>query len=140
MRRTFCFLTGDLDPTCQPVQRAELAKQEIAMTLEVRFLSAFVRKVDIAEYYPGGRPAFEQKHRLGRDDGALYSVVAMSTTDLEVSLQDIASAGFQVDHFCAVADMWCGPILEVRTIRFYCHADKFPPAWFAAANGEVSCG
>lgn len=105
------------------------------MTLEVRLLSAFVRKVDIAKHYPGGCPEFEQRHVLGNSDTQLYSLVAMSPKDLEASLQDIVSAGFQADQFCAVADMWHGPIQSVPTIQFHCQADTFPPVWFASAAG-----
>ena len=136
----FLFFTGDLRPTCQPGHIAKLAKQEIVMTLEVRLLSAFVRKVDIAKHYPGGCPEFEQRHVLGNSDTQLYSLVAMSPKDLEASLQDIVSAGFQADQFCAVADMWHGPIQSVPTIQFHCQADTFPPVWFASAAGETAHG
>lgn len=44
----FLFCTGDLYPTCQPGRFAEVAKQEIVMTVHVQLLSAFIRKADIA--------------------------------------------------------------------------------------------
>ncbi len=110
------------------------------MALKVRFLSAFVRKIDISTHYPGGCPVFEERHRLGRTDHDLYSLVAMSATDLEASVQEIADFGLQVDRFFAVADMWHGPIREVPMISFDCRIGEFPPVWFANAVGEVAHG
>jgi hypothetical protein len=108
------------------------------MALEVRFLSAFVRKADIFTYYPGGCSVFKERHRLGSADSALYSLVAMSATDLEASIMEIADLGFDVERFFAVADMWHGPMREVPMIRFNCRERKFPPSWFASAVEGVS--
>jgi hypothetical protein len=132
------FLTGDLDPTCQPVHIAELAKQEMVMALEVRFLSAFVRKSDISMHYPGGCPAFEQEQLLGRADSALYSLIAMSAADLEAAVSNVARSGFDVNRFVAVADMWQGPIQSVQGVAFKSRSGAFPPVWFATARKEPS--
>lgn len=72
----FLFCTGDLYPTCQPGRFAEVAKQEIVMTVHVQLLSAFIRKADIADYYPGGYETFEQQRTLGEGVAYLYRLEA----------------------------------------------------------------
>jgi len=79
------------------------------MTVEVKFLSALIRKADVAAHYPGGCAAFEQSHLLGTGDEHLYCCLAMSGQDLDVLIEQIHQAGFDTEQFVSMADMWGGP-------------------------------
>ncbi len=110
------------------------------MTVPVRFLSAFVRKADIAKHYPGGIATFESEQLLGEGDEALYCALAMSGHDLHLTLTALGQTGFDTDRYVALADMWHGPIKQVSQIEFDYHLDGFPPVWQAraVASREVS--
>lgn len=108
------------------------------MTVEVKLLSALIRKVDIAEHYPGGCAAFEANHLLGEGDSHLYRLIAMSGQDLEWSIEQIAQAGLETDRFVSIADMWGGPCKHEPGIEYVCEPDTFPPRWFAHASEESS--
>ncbi len=132
----FLFCTGDLYPTCQPGRLAELAKQEIVMTVHVQLLSAFIRKADIAAHYPGGCETFERRHTLGEGDAYLYRLVSMSSSELAKLIDEIEQCGLDIEQFVAIADMWAGPFKEIPNICFTQVGHDFPPKWIAAAAQE----
>ncbi len=127
----FLFCTGDLYPTCQPGRFAEVAKQEIVMTVHVQLLSAFIRKADIADYYPGGCETFEHQRTLGEGDAYLYHLVSMSNEGLEALIDELEQGGLDIEQFVAIADMWAGPFKEIPNIRFTQVGHDFPPTWIA---------
>ena len=105
------------------------------MTVQVKFVSAFIRRVDVDTHYPGGCAAFEAQHTCGKGDPDLLVLLAMSGQDLEYAVSRIAQSGLDIDRFVAVADMWAGPIKEAKGIRFFSQpgcADVPVPAWYAA--------
>ena len=132
----FLFCTGDLYPTCQPGRFAEVAKQEIVMTVHVQLLSAFIRKADIAAHYPGGCETFEQQHTLGEGDAYLYRLVSMSSEGLGALLDEIEQGGLDIEQFVAIADMWAGPFKKIPSICFTQIGHDFPPTWVAADTQE----
>jgi hypothetical protein len=132
----FLFCTGDLYPTCQPGRLAEVAKQEIVMTVHVQLLSAFIRKADIAAHYPGGCETFEQQHTLGEGDAYLYRLMSMSSEGLGALLDEIEQDGLDIEQFVAIADMWAGPFKEIPNISFTRIGEDFPPTWIAASTQE----
>lgn len=132
----FLFCTGDLYPTCQPGRLAEVAKQEIVMTVHVQLLSAFIRKTDIAAHYPGGCETFEQQHNLGEGDAYLYRLVSMSSEGLGELLDEIEQDGLDIEQFVAIADMWAGPFKEIPNICFTRIGEDFPATWIAASTQE----
>ena len=81
------------------------------MTVQVKFLSAFFRKTDIAAHYPGGCRAFESEQCLGVGDADLYCLVAMSGGDLESALEAVG-IGLGDLHVPSVdkkrCRAWCG--------------------------------
>lgn len=105
------------------------------MTVQVKFVSAFIRRVDVDTHYPGGCAAFEAQHTCAQGDPDLLVLLAMSGQDLEYAVSRIAQSGLDIDRFVAVADMWAGPIKEAKGIRFFSQpgcADVPVPAWYAA--------
>lgn len=105
------------------------------MALQVRLLSAFVRKRYVELHYPGGRQAFERDHLLGAEDPDLYSVVAMSGSEIESCVERIGTQGFDTNRFVAVGDMWVGPLKLAQGIEFYASgATSLPPEWFVKAE------
>ncbi len=108
------------------------------MTVEVKLLSALIRKADVAAHYPGGCAAFEANHRLGEGDSHLYRLIAMSGQDLEWAIEQITQAGLDTDRFVSIADMWAGPFKRVPGIKYVCESDALPPRWFAHACEESS--
>lgn len=110
------------------------------MTVEVKLLSALIRKADVTAHYPGGCAAFEAKHLLGEGDSHLYRLIAMSGHDLESSIEQIAEAGLDADRFVSIADMWGGPFKRVPGIEYVCESESLPPRWFAHASEEVNHG
>lgn len=132
----FLFCTGDLYPTCQPGRLAEVAKQEIVMTVHVQLLSAFIRKADIAAHYPGGCETFEQQHTLGEGDAYLYRLVSMSSEGLGAIIDELEQRGLDIEQYVAIADMWAGPFKEIPNIRFTQVGHDFPPKWIAVSTQE----
>lgn len=108
------------------------------MTVEVKLLSALIRKADVAAHYPGGCAAFEAKHLLGEGDSHLYRFIAMSGQDLEFSIEQIAQAGLDVDRFVSIADMWGGPFKRVPGIEYVCESEAEVPRWFAHASEDTN--
>ncbi len=106
------------------------------MSVSVRFLSALVRKADIATHYPGGCPAFESQNLLGHGDDHLYCALAMSGSDLALTIQAMSEQGLDTSRFVSLADMWHGPLNNVDGIEFDCQADTFPPTWRAYASSD----
>jgi hypothetical protein len=105
------------------------------MTVQVKFVSAFIRRIDVDTHYPGGCAAFEAQHTCAQGDPDLMVLLAMSGQDLEYAVSRIAQSGLDIDRFVAVADMWAGPIKEAKGIRFFSQpgcADVPVPAWYAA--------
>lgn len=108
------------------------------MTVEVKLLSALIRKADVAAHYPGGCAAFEANHLLGEGDSHLYRLIAMSGQDLESSIEQIAQAGLDADRFVSIADMWGGPFKRVPGIEYVCETEALLPRWFAHASEEAN--
>jgi hypothetical protein len=105
------------------------------MTVQVKFVSAFIRRVDVDTHYPGGCAAFEAQHTCAQGDPDLMVLLAMSGQDLEYAVSRIAQSSLDIDRFVAVADMWAGPIKEAKGIRFFSQpgcADVPVPTWYAA--------
>lgn len=105
------------------------------MTVQVKFVSAFIRRIDVDTHYPGGCAAFEAQHTCAQGDPDLMVLLAMSGQDLEYAVSRIAQSGLDIDRLVAVADMWAGPIKEAKGIRFFSQpgcADVPVPAWYAA--------
>lgn len=103
------------------------------MALRLKFISAVIRKADIAAHYPGGCPAFESVHAVSSEDDALYALVSMSGSGIEDQFDALRASGFDADRFVALADMWSGPIRQVPGIAFAAEGDDFPPLWIARA-------
>jgi hypothetical protein len=106
------------------------------MTVQVKFLSAFFRKTDIAAHYPGGCRAFESEQFLGVGDADLYCLVAMSGGDLESALDALRTESFDPDAWVALADMWLGPLKHNPHIVFTVKGDSLPPSWIAQSIEE----
>ena len=105
------------------------------MTVQVKFVSAFIRRIDVDTHYPGGCAAFEAQHTCAQGDPDLMVLLAMSGQDLEYAVSRIAQSGLDIDRFVAVADMWAGPIKEAKGIRFFSKpgsAEVPVPTWYAA--------
>ena len=105
------------------------------MTVQVKLVSAFIPRVDVDTYYPGGCAAFEAQHNCATGDSDLLVLLAMSGQDLEYAVSRIAQAGLDTDRLVAVADMWAGPIKEAKGIRFFSKpgsAEVPVPTWYAA--------
>lgn len=105
------------------------------MALQIRLLSAFVRKRYVELHYPGGCKAFEQAHLLGAEDPDLYSVVAMSGSEVDSLVKRIGASGFDTNRYMAVGDMWVGPLKLAQGIEFFTSgATSLPPEWFVRAE------
>lgn len=105
------------------------------MTVQVKFVSAFIRRIDVDTHYPGGCAAFEAQHTCAQGDPDLMVLLAMSGQDLEYAVSRIAQSGLDIDRLVAVADMWAGPIKEAKGIRFFSKpgsAEVPVPTWYAA--------
>lgn len=105
------------------------------MTVEVKFLSAFLRRADVDAHYPGGCVAFEAQHPCAEGDPQLLVLLAMSGQDLEHTLARIATRGLDIHRLVAVADMWAGPLQQAEGIAFTCTPgsdDRPMPTWFAS--------
>ena len=106
------------------------------MTVQVKFLSAFFRRTDIAAHYPGGCRAFESEQFLGEGDDHLYCLVAMSGGDLDSALDALRTKFFEPDDWVALADMWLGPLKQNPHIVFTVKGDSLPPSWTAQSIEE----
>lgn len=106
------------------------------MALRLKFMSAVIRKDDVADYYPDGCAAFETRHPAALEDDALYGLISMSWADLEDCLDQLYLEGFDPDVFVAVADMGLGPVKDARGIRFSVVDDEPFGAWIAEAPNE----
>ncbi len=101
------------------------------MALRLKFMSAVLRKADVADYYPGGRAAFESRHQAALEDDELYGLVSMNWRDVEDRLDQLYLEGFDPDIFVAVADSGYGPVTEARSIRFAVIDGEPMPCWSA---------
>lgn len=100
------------------------------MSIQLKFMSAVVRKTDVKLHYPGGCTAFESEHLLGREDDELYALFSMSGGELGERIDEIKASGFDTDRFVAIGDMWHGPIKQAPCIRFYVEwTDTIPATW-----------
>ena len=106
------------------------------MTVHVTLLSAFIRKADIAAYYPGGCETFEQQHTLGEGDTFLYRLISMSGDGLESLIKEVEKSGFDTERFVTIADMWAGPFKQIPNICFTQIGHDFPPTWVATSTEE----
>ena len=130
-------MTGGFNPNCQAGAFAELAKQEITMSIQLKFLSGIVRKADIAAYYPGGCLAFESRHLIGEEDDELYAIFSMRSGELMERIEAIKLDGFDTDRFVAIGDAWHGTIRHAEGIRFYVEwRDTIPATWYAESGEE----
>jgi hypothetical protein len=104
------------------------------MTVQVKFLSAFIRRTDVDAHYPGGCAAFEAQHTCAQGDPQLLTLLAMSGQDLDYALERVAQQGLDTERLVAVADMWAGPLKQAEGIRFYSQpgsGDLPLPTWYA---------
>ena len=107
------------------------------MSISLKFLSAVIRKADIASHYPGGCPAFESRNLTGAEDTNLYLIYAMSGSELSEIVEEIHASGFDTDRFVAIGDMWYGPVRQVSSIRFYPDSlESIPPIWHVECAQE----
>ncbi len=105
------------------------------MTIEVKFLSAFLRRADVDAHYPGGCVAFEAEHPCAAGDPQLLVLLAMSSQDMALTLAQIAACSTETHRRIAVADMWAGPLQQTEGIVFTCTPgsdDQPMPTWFAS--------
>lgn len=105
------------------------------MTIEVKFLSAFLRRADVDAHYPGGCVAFEAEHPCAAGDPQLLVLLAMSSQDMALTLAQIAACSTETHRRIAVADMWAGPLQQTEGIGFTCTPgsdDQPMPTWFAS--------
>ena len=108
------------------------------MAIELKFMTAVVRKTDIAIHYPGGRAAFEANHLLSKEDDKLYAIFAMSGGELGERIEELHSQGFDTDRFVAIGDFWNGPFKQVAGIKFYVEEwDTIPATWQVMSHSEV---
>ncbi|MFM7343484.1 MAG: hypothetical protein ACKO3Q_12565, partial [Betaproteobacteria bacterium] len=68
------------------------------MTVQVKFLSAFIRRADVDAHYPGGCAAFEAQHTCAQGDPNLLTLLAMSGQDLEYALGIQALLGHTIQR------------------------------------------
>ena len=105
------------------------------MTVQVKFLSAFILRADVDAHYPGGCAAFEAQHTCAQGDPQLLTLLAMSGQDLDYALERVAQQGLDTERLVAVADMWAGPLQQAEGIVFTCtpgSEDRPMPTWFAS--------
>lgn len=105
------------------------------MTLDVAFLSAFVLKSDLDQYYPGGLAAFSIDFPRHRSDDHLVRLSAMSGGELREEVDQLISQGFPADRI-SIADWTSGPWEQSPGIRFEgTETDSYPPTrWRASAE------
>ena len=106
------------------------------MSIKLSFLSAVIRKQDLASHFPGGLAAFQQIFHPAIEDDDLYALCSMSGGELGETIEKIAAAGFDSERMVAVGDMWSGPFNSVAGISFTSeHTDGTMPVWYARAGG-----
>lgn len=105
------------------------------MTLDVAFLSAFVLKTDLDQYYPGGLAAFSEDFPYYRSDDLLVRLSAMSGGDLREEVDQLISRGVPADRI-SIADWVGGPWETSPGIHFHAtETDSYPPKrWRASAD------
>mgnify|MGYP001766547684 CR=1 FL=1 len=95
------------------------------MAIPIRFMTAIISKKAIAFHYPGGMPAFRERYcPIPFSDQWLISFCAMSGSDLQLTLDELAQNGLHVGRQVAVADMWAGPFEHARGIKFEAKTDR----------------
>ena len=106
------------------------------MSIKLSFLSAVMRKQDLANHFPGGLAAFEQTFHPAIQDDDLYALWSMSSGELGETVEKIAAAGFDTSRLVALGDMWSGPFNSVAGIAFTSDdASGIMPVWYACADG-----
>ena len=102
------------------------------MSVQLRFMTAIVRKDVLLQHFPGGIPAFQDAFAPAIEDESLYALCSMSSGELEEIVEKIANTGFDTERYIAVGDMWAGPFIEVPGIVFESgSSDNGMPQWSA---------
>lgn len=97
------------------------------------------RTLDLA--YPGGVRGFLAVNPHARQEGGLVTVSAMSGTDIDEVLRDLAGAGIDPDSEVAIGDQFGGPFQTCPGIEFYASRPDRPHAqrWVVATTrGEAA--
>ena len=108
------------------------------MSIQLKFMSAVVRKNVVESHYPGGCAAFESRHMLATEDDELYALFAMSGGELGERIDEIKASGFDADRFVAIGDMWHGPIRQAQGIRFHVEwTETIQATWYVEFDPEA---
>ena len=105
------------------------------MTIDAAFLSAFVLKSNLQQYYPGGLPAFSEDFPCHRADDQLVRLSAMSGGELREDVDQLIARGLPSGRI-SIADWTSGPWEHSPGIRFHAiETDSYPPKrWRASAE------
>lgn len=102
------------------------------MAIELRFLTALIRKDAVAASFPGGLAGFRRTHPEALEDESLFAIRSLSGGELNEALDDIAAAGLDLGACCAVGDMWGGPFTPCDGIAFErIESESGLPRWLA---------
>ena len=105
------------------------------MTIDVAFLSAFVLKTNLKQYYPGGLTAFSGDFPYHRADDQLVRMSAMSGGDFREEVDRLISRGVPANRI-SIADWTSGPWEHSPGIQFHAtETDSFPPKRWRASAG-----
>lgn len=99
------------------------------MSLQLRFLTAALKKSAIRRHYPNGLAGFRHDHPGALEDPHLFGLVCMSGGELQEVLQRIGDKGLHLMESCAVGDQFIGPIERHPHFEFQSLGNCAVPAW-----------
>lgn len=108
------------------------------MSIDVAFMSLFVRKDVLEDHFPGGVAGFRALFSYHAEDHYLFRISAMDGRDFQDSLDRLQEAGLNLERDIVIAEMSGGPDASVEGIEFVREQeeDEVFPRWMAMASEE----
>lgn len=108
------------------------------MSIDVAFMSLFVRKDVLEQRFPGGVAGFRERFPHHAEDRYLFRLCSMDGQDFHEWLGGLEEGGLDLDRDVVVAEMSHGPDRSVDGIEFTREQrkDRVMPRWTAVAREE----
>lgn len=106
------------------------------MAIELRFVTALIRKDGIENHFAGGLTGFRKAYPDSIEDDDLVAIRSMSGGELEETLGEIFASAPGLADCCAVGDMYAGPLTHAEGIAFgQSEGASGELAWLARLTG-----
>lgn len=109
------------------------------MSIDVAFMSLFVRKDVLEDRFPGGLASFRERFPHHAEDHYLIRLCSMEGRAFSGMLERLREDGLEPGSGIAVAEMMGGPDCGTAGIAFIANEqeDKPFPSWIATASEEM---